>query len=175
MSHESGHLTFGMLIPNTDPSSYSYFILPPQRKYPCNNVAIPRSPGRAHLHPTQNEVGYRPFGYSHFLTSISRISYSVLMMHRRKDLWGPDGTSADISHLSHFDIFPQADEFDPDRFLDHRLQKYLLNNAFIFLPFNAGPRICLGQQVRPRVFRCFKVKVTHESSLSSLPTTRCPS
>jgi len=57
----------------------------------------------------------------------------VLMMHRRKDLWGPD-----------------ADEFDPDRFLDHRLQTYLLSNAFIFLPFNAGPRICLGQQVRPR-------------------------
>ncbi|KAG6898455.1 hypothetical protein C0993_006789 [Termitomyces sp. T159_Od127] len=50
-------------------------------------------------------------------------------MHRRKDLWGPD-----------------ADEFDPDRFLDARLKKYLLSNSFIFLPFNAGPRICLGQQ-----------------------------
>lgn len=38
-------------------------------------------------------------------------------------------------------------EFDPDRFLDARL-KYLTSNPFIFLPFNAGPRICLGQQVR---------------------------
>lgn len=38
-------------------------------------------------------------------------------------------------------------EFDPDRFLDERLQKYLTPNPFIFLPFNAGPRICLGQQV----------------------------
>lgn len=37
--------------------------------------------------------------------------------------------------------------FDPDRFLDDRLRKYLLPNPFIFLPFNAGPRICLGQQV----------------------------
>ncbi|KAG5653246.1 hypothetical protein H0H81_001503 [Sphagnurus paluster] len=50
-------------------------------------------------------------------------------MHRRKDLWGPD-----------------AEEFDPDRFIDERLKKYLLKNSFIFLPFNAGPRICLGQQ-----------------------------
>lgn len=41
-----------------------------------------------------------------------------------------------------------ADEFDPDRFLDERVKKYLVNNSFIFLPFNAGPRICLGQQVR---------------------------
>ena len=36
--------------------------------------------------------------------------------------------------------------FDPDRFLDARVQKYLVPNPFIFLPFNGGPRICLGQQ-----------------------------
>ncbi|KAJ7464337.1 cytochrome P450 monooxygenase pc-1 [Mycena latifolia] len=59
----------------------------------------------------------------------AKIPYSVFMMHRRKDLWGPD-----------------AEEFSPERFLDERLKKYLLNNAFQFLPFNAGPRICLGQQ-----------------------------
>jgi len=38
-------------------------------------------------------------------------------------------------------------EFDPDRFLDDRVSKYLTANPFIFIPFNAGPRICLGQQV----------------------------
>ncbi|KAK0472809.1 cytochrome P450 [Armillaria novae-zelandiae] len=57
------------------------------------------------------------------------LTYSVFLMHRRKDLWGPD-----------------ALEFDPDRFLDSRLQKYLTPNPYIFLPFNTGPRICLGQQ-----------------------------
>ncbi|KAG7440388.1 cytochrome P450 monooxygenase pc-3 [Guyanagaster necrorhizus] len=57
------------------------------------------------------------------------VNYSVFLMHRRTDLWGPD-----------------ALEFDPDRFIDQRLQKYLTPNPFIFVPFNAGPRICLGQQ-----------------------------
>ncbi|KAF8200189.1 cytochrome P450 monooxygenase pc-1 [Pholiota molesta] len=64
-----------------------------------------------------------------FIPAGTKTAYSVFMMHRRPDLWGPD-----------------AEEFDPDRFLDDRLKKYLSKNPFIFLPFNAGPRICLGQQ-----------------------------
>ncbi|KAF7421181.1 hypothetical protein PC9H_011701 [Pleurotus ostreatus] len=64
-----------------------------------------------------------------YIPAQTQICYSVFMMHRRKDLWGPD-----------------AEEFDPDRFLDDRLKKYLISNSFAFLPFNAGPRICLGQQ-----------------------------
>ncbi|KAF7293313.1 Cytochrome P450 monooxygenase [Mycena chlorophos] len=64
-----------------------------------------------------------------YIPAGSKLAYSVFMMHRRKDLWGPD-----------------AEEFDPDRFLDDRVKQYLLKNAFQFLPFNAGPRICLGQQ-----------------------------
>ncbi|EIW83567.1 cytochrome P450 monooxygenase pc-3 [Coniophora puteana RWD-64-598 SS2] len=71
------------------------------------------------------EPGEKPI----FVPRNTMVMYSVMMMHRRKDLWGPD-----------------ADEFDPDRFLDERLHKYLVPNPFIFLPFNAGPRICLGQQ-----------------------------
>ncbi|KAJ7220117.1 cytochrome P450 monooxygenase pc-1 [Mycena pura] len=58
-----------------------------------------------------------------------KIWYSVMIMQRRADLWGPD-----------------ADQFDPDRFLDERVQKYLVQNPWQFLPFNGGPRICLGQQ-----------------------------
>ncbi|KAF8547413.1 hypothetical protein OG21DRAFT_1527175 [Imleria badia] len=66
----------------------------------------------------------------YYVPANTQITYSVLIMHRRKDLWGPD-----------------ADEFDPDRFLDvHRLHTYLIPQPTIFLPFNAGPRICLGQQ-----------------------------
>ncbi|KLO08865.1 cytochrome P450 monooxygenase pc-1 [Schizopora paradoxa] len=70
-----------------------------------------------------------PGGKPFYIPSDTGVLYSVLLMHRRTDLWGPD-----------------AMEFDPDRFLDDRLQKYFTPNPYIFVPFNAGPRICLGQQ-----------------------------
>ncbi|KAK7459629.1 Protein kinase alk2 [Stygiomarasmius scandens] len=72
----------------------------------------------------------------------ARTSTTVFLMHRRKDLWGPD-----------------ALEFDPDRFLDFRLHKYLTPNPFIFVPFNAGPRICLGQQFAYNEASFFLVKL----------------
>ncbi|KAF8600071.1 CYP63 cytochrome P450 monooxygenase-like protein [Ceratobasidium sp. AG-I] len=72
---------------------------------------------------------FRSGGKAFYVPAGSIASYSVLQMHRRKDLWGPD-----------------ADLFDPERWIDERLKKYLTPNPFIFLPFNAGPRICLGQQ-----------------------------
>lgn len=68
-------------------------------------------------------------GTPYYIPRGTRIVYSVFLMHRRTDLWGPD-----------------ALDFDPDRFLDSRVHKYLTPNPFIFAPFNAGPRICLGQQ-----------------------------
>ncbi|KIM42692.1 hypothetical protein M413DRAFT_121806 [Hebeloma cylindrosporum] len=64
-----------------------------------------------------------------YIPAWTTLVYSVLNKHRRTDLWGPD-----------------AMKFDPDRFLDERLQRYLIPNPDIFCPFNAGPRICLGQQ-----------------------------
>jgi len=71
------------------------------------------------------------------------------MMQRRTDLWGPDGKFIRIHYpltlIRH--SFPLAEVFDPDRWLDERLKTYVSKNPFIFLPFNAGPRICLGQQV----------------------------
>ncbi|CAE6471441.1 unnamed protein product [Rhizoctonia solani] len=68
-------------------------------------------------------------GKKYYVPAGANMPYSVLHMHRRKDLWGPD-----------------AEDFDPERWLDERLKKYVTPNPFIFLPFNAGPRICLGQQ-----------------------------
>lgn len=66
-----------------------------------------------------------------------------------------------------------AAEFDPDRFIDERVSKYLTPNPFIFLPFNAGPRICLGQQVR-----CTLISLllsSHMHHWRSSRTMKCPS
>lgn len=81
----------------------------------------------------------------------TRVPYSVFLMHRRTDLWGPD-----------------AQEFDPDRFLDDRLRKYCTPNPFIFVPFNAGPRICLGQQFAYNETSFFLVRLLQQFSSVSL-------
>ncbi|KAF7967691.1 hypothetical protein HWV62_33339 [Athelia sp. TMB] len=64
-----------------------------------------------------------------YIPANTKVIYSAMLLHRRTDLWGPD-----------------ALEFDPDRFLDARVRTYLTPKPYIFVPFNAGPRICLGQQ-----------------------------
>ncbi|KAF9523245.1 cytochrome P450 monooxygenase pc-3 [Crepidotus variabilis] len=87
---------------------------------------------------TSKNPGSKPY----YVPAGVRIMYSVFLMQRRTDLWGPD-----------------ALEFDPDRFLDDRVQKYLTPNPYIFLPFNAGPRICLGQQFAYQEMSFFLVKL----------------
>lgn len=56
-----------------------------------------------------------------FMKKGMKLSYSVAVMHRRKDIWGED-----------------AEEFRPERWHE---RKY----GWEFLPFNGGPRICLGR------------------------------
>ncbi|KAF2836541.1 cytochrome P450 [Patellaria atrata CBS 101060] len=50
------------------------------------------------------------------------IIYSTYALHRRPDLWGPD-----------------PDQFRPERWEGRK-------SGWDFLPFNGGPRVCLGQQ-----------------------------
>ncbi|PSR74974.1 hypothetical protein PHLCEN_2v9388 [Hermanssonia centrifuga] len=85
------------------------------------------------------------------------VTYSVQCMHRRKDYWGPD-----------------AEEFDPDRFIDARLHKYLTPNPFIFLPFNAGPRICLGQQFAYNEMSFFLIRLLQTFETVSLDVEAQP-
>ncbi|KAJ7833679.1 cytochrome P450 [Mycena leptocephala] len=77
-----------------------------------------------------------------FVPARTKVSFSVFLMHRRKDLWGPD-----------------ADRYDPDRFLDERYHKYLARNPYIFLPFNGGPRMCLGSEMAYNQATIFLVKL----------------
>ena len=67
---------------------------------------------------------------------VTRVAYAVWLMHRRKDLWGPDGMckfAVNLSPPSFFyffrvskrlvlPLFISADLFDPMRFLDERVK-----------------------------------------------------
>ena len=56
------------------------------------------------------------------------VSYWVWAMHRREDLYGDD-----------------ADQFRPERWLDEDGRKGI-RPGWDFLPFNGGPRICIGRE-----------------------------
>ncbi|KAL4902735.1 hypothetical protein BDW74DRAFT_157474 [Aspergillus multicolor] len=73
---------------------------------------------------TSLPVGGGPDGKSPvFIPKGQPVLYSVYAMHRRKDLWGPD-----------------ANSFRPERWEENA------KRGWEYLPFNGGPRICLGQQ-----------------------------
>ncbi|KAJ7031870.1 cytochrome P450 [Mycena alexandri] len=91
-----------------------------------------------------------------YIPAGTKVPYSVFIMHRLKDLWGPD-----------------AEEFSPDRFLDERLKKYLINNPFQFLPFNGGPRICLGQQFAYNEMSFMLIRLLQSFSSFSLDQAAC--
>jgi cytochrome P450 len=79
--------------------------------------------GRRALRDTTLPTGGGPDGTSPiYVKKDMTVDYSVYVMHRRKDMWGPD-----------------AEEFRPERW-DGR------KSGWEYLPFNGGPRICIGQQ-----------------------------
>ncbi|GAD91500.1 RNA-dependent RNA polymerase, putative [Paecilomyces variotii No. 5] len=57
-----------------------------------------------------------------FVKKGQEVGYYICVTQRMKEFWGPD-----------------ADQFNPDRWID-------LRPGWEYLPSNAGPRICLGQQ-----------------------------
>lgn len=78
---------------------------------------------RVAVRDTTLPVGGGPDGKSPiFVRKGTEIQYAVHVTHRRKDLFGED-----------------AQEFKPERWINRKA-------GWEFLPFNGGPRICLGQQ-----------------------------
>ncbi|KAJ6489423.1 cytochrome P450 monooxygenase pc-1 [Mycena vulgaris] len=92
-----------------------------------------------------------------YIPAGTKISYSVFLMHRRTDLWGPT-----------------AEDFDPDRFLDARLKAHVLVNPFCFLPFNAGPRVCLGQQFAYNEISFMLIRLLQSFAGTALDPEACP-
>ena len=88
----------------------------------------PVVPGNARFanKPTTLPRGGGPDGNSPiYIPKGSVVTYSVNTMHRRKDIYGPD-----------------AEEFRPERWAPEEG----LRPGWGYLPFNGGPRICVGQQ-----------------------------
>ncbi|KAH8105405.1 cytochrome P450 [Cristinia sonorae] len=56
---------------------------------------------------------------------------------------------------------PDADVFDPDRWLDERLSRFV-ENPMIFTPFGAGPRICIGQSYARNETSYFLVRLLQQ-------------
>ena len=59
-----------------------------------------------------------------FVPKGTEVNFSTHVLHRRKDLWGED-----------------ADDFVPERW-----EKRRPGTNWQYVPFNGGPRICIGQQ-----------------------------
>lgn len=94
----------------------------------CLNEALRLYPlvpinGRVAIKDTVLPLGGGPDGKSPiFVKAGTAVNYQVYNMHRRKDLYGED-----------------AEEFRPERWESIR-------QGWHYLPFNGGPRICIGQQ-----------------------------
>lgn len=87
------------------------------------NPTVPRNM-RTATRDTQLPRGGGPNGDEPvFVAKGMPIVYSVYELHRQPELWGED-----------------CDEFRPERWETHS------SHGWEFLPFNGGPRICLGQQ-----------------------------
>lgn len=73
---------------------------------------------------TSLPVGGGPDGLSPiYIKKDTTVAYSVFAMHRRTDLWGKD-----------------AAFFRPERWEENA------KHGWEYLPFNGGPRICLGRK-----------------------------
>lgn len=86
-----------------------YPVVPMNRRDASRDTTLPRGGGPDGSQPVYVRKG-------------QGVAYQSHVLHRRKDIWGPD-----------------ADVFDPDRWTDRKV-------GWEYIPFNGGPRICLGQQ-----------------------------
>ncbi|KAH7163712.1 cytochrome P450, partial [Fusarium sp. MPI-SDFR-AT-0072] len=84
---------------------------------------------RRALRDTTLPIGGGPDGKSHiFIPKGTEVNFSTHVLHRCKDLWGEEDT----------------DDFVPERWEQKR---GAASASLHFVPFNGGPRICLGQQL----------------------------
>jgi cytochrome P450 len=98
----------------------TYFLSETLRLYPVTPYN-----GRSAARDTILPTGGGPAGNEPIAVRKGQIvAYSVYALHRREDIWGAD-----------------AAEFKPERW-----EEKTLGGRWEYLPFNGGPRICLGRE-----------------------------
>ncbi|KAK3293623.1 cytochrome P450 [Chaetomium fimeti] len=99
-------------------------------------------------------VGGGPDGKSPVLVRPGEgVGYSVYAMHRRKDIYGED-----------------AHQFRPERWEGDRLKDV----GWAYLPFNGGPRLCLGQEFALQEVAYTVARVVQVFPKLGLPPTAVP-
>jgi cytochrome P450 len=73
-----------------------------------------------------------------FVPRNTRCEYSVHVLHHRADIWGPD-----------------VEKFNPERWEGRKA-------GWNFLPFNGGPRVCLGRKVLFPHYLVYQLMMTSE-------------
>ncbi|OLN92086.1 Cytochrome P450 52A13-like protein 2 [Colletotrichum chlorophyti] len=117
---ESGTITFASLKQCT----YLQHVLSETLRL---HSVVPFNSRRA-LRDTTLPAGGGPDGESPvFVPAGTEVNFSTHVLHRRKDLWGAE-----------------ADKFVPERWEEKR---GAAGAAWHYVPFNGGPRICIGQQL----------------------------
>ncbi|CAE6505782.1 unnamed protein product [Rhizoctonia solani] len=96
------------------------------RLFPSVPFNIRRSIGSPSILPS----GLSGARHGLFLYPRCSVTYSPLHIHRRKDIWGED-----------------AEDFRPERWFADDSKRVHVSNPFAFIPFNGGPRMCLGQNL----------------------------
>ncbi|KAH7064272.1 cytochrome P450 52A11 [Paraphoma chrysanthemicola] len=93
-----------------------YPVVPYNVRFSLNDTTLPVGGGKDGLQPIGIPKG-------------TPIGYSTLVMQRRPDLYPPPSTG-----------FPAVDQFVPERWNNWTPK------SWTYVPFNGGPRICIGQQ-----------------------------
>jgi len=90
-----------------------------------------------------------------YMPASTTVAVLPFLMQRNPALWGDD-----------------AEVFDPERWIDPQRLKRFVDEPMMFIPFSAGPRICLGQNYALNEASFFLVRLLQQYDTFTLVEDR---